>query len=110
MVLDVDPSNSFRLGVAVEGLGLANLAVVDVLLRLDRRPDGVEAPVSAALDEDAHSDAVADGEQLTLVADEGEHHPGQEVVVDVERTLRCKAFRVPHNEANEEHSPGQVAR
>ena len=111
VVLDIDPLNPVWSRMLENGHRLADLQVVSQIgpfVLLDWRPDRIKAPATAALDEDAHSEAVADSENLALVADEGEHHPGQEVVVDMEGSLRRKFFRSPSDKADKDTGPGNV--
>lgn len=90
-------------------LGLRDLAVIDLALSSRECPDRIVAPAAATLNEDTHGKSVADGKHLVLVADEGEHHKSEEVVVDMEITAGRKTFRVENDEADKDNSPDNIA-
>lgn len=109
MRLDLNPSLSLLSGVLGNLLGLGDLAVINVFVSFRQCPDRVEAPAASTLDENSHSKTVAHGEYLILVADECEHHPGEEVVVDVEIAVRAQSLRVPDDKADENGRPDSIS-
>lgn len=65
---------------------LDDVSVINLFFR--QSPDWIKAPSAATLNEYTHCETVAYCESFTLVADESEHHPSKEVVVDMKFAVR----------------------
>lgn len=88
MVLNLNPSLPFHSRVLVNCFWLDNVSVIDLFFWLSGSPDWIKAPAAATFNEDTHCETMAHCESFTLEADEGEHHPSEEVVVDVKFAVR----------------------
>ena len=109
VLLDIDPSHPLWSGMLRNCFGESDCEVIDWLFRLIGRPDRIEAPAAASFNEDSHCESVHHSEEFTLVANESEHHPGEEVVVDVKAAAWRQSFRIPNNETNQNGCPCYVA-
>ena len=107
--LDIDPSHPLRSGMLRNCFGESDCLVINQLVSFVDCPDRIETPAAASFNEDSHCESVHHSEEFALVANESEHHPGEEVVVDVKAAAWRQSFRIPNNETNQNGHPCYVA-